>query len=153
MTNRDPNSPTASRRVKALERENKALDLRIAGASFRQIAVALDLSEGGAFKVVHRALAKLNEKNTKLAEDLRALEDARLNRLLVGIWNSAANGDLFAIDRALKISAALSRLHGLEVMKVAPTTPDGAESYSGGGLSAILKAWQEEHAQDDGGVS
>ena len=49
-----------------------------------------------------------------LADDYRGLHLARLERTLRAIWPRVLNGDLLAIDRALRILEREARLLGLD---------------------------------------
>lgn len=48
------------------------------------------------------------------ADDLRRLELSRLDEALRAIWPKVKKGDLFAIDRYLKISERRAKLVGLD---------------------------------------
>ena len=48
---------------------------------------------------------------------LRAIEDARLEKLFNGIWDDCLAGDLNAIDRALRIMGRKAKLLGLDAYR------------------------------------
>ena len=76
----------------------KVLDLRRAGASFDVIAERLALTPKAAKALFDKALGTYDPEYTT------ALEADRLDRLHLGVWPQAVQGDLAAVDRVLKIS-------------------------------------------------
>lgn len=96
-------------------RQNRALELRMAGASAQQIAEILDYPSPSA--AAHGAVQALRREDARLAdsrEQVRSLQLARLERIIRAIWPNVIAGDLFAIDRALKIFERQARLLGLD---------------------------------------
>ncbi len=120
-------SQTSPRDLSARERATRALELRIAGANYDQIAKALGYrSRSGAYMAVKRAIRELNQKFTEAAEEVLRLELARLDELMMSLWPRARQGDVQAVDRVLKIIEKRARLLGLEKMAVTVTL-HGAE--------------------------
>lgn len=76
----------------------QVLDLRRAGASFDVIAERLSLTPKAAKALFDKALGTYDPEYTT------ALEADRLDRLHLAVWPQAAQGDLAAVDRVLKIS-------------------------------------------------
>ncbi len=107
-------SKASKRKILGVEREQRALDLRKSGATYKYIGEALGISEMGAYKAVMRALGKLNAKIIEDAEPLRRLELERLDRMLAAIWAQVVNGNQGAVDRALRIAERRARLLGLD---------------------------------------
>ena len=106
------------------DRKLQALELRKAAATYQQIADQLGYrSASGAFNAVKAALkATLREP----ADELRELEAARLDAMLLPLWRRVQSGDERAVDRVLRIMERRARLLGLD----APTRgelsgPDG----------------------------
>lgn len=97
-------------------KEGQVLNLRLAGASFTEIARVVGYANhGGAMKAYDRAMkAAIQEP----ADKLRALHRLRYDALLKGIWVKAAGGDNWCIDRALAILERMAKLDGLD----APTS-------------------------------
>lgn len=123
-------------------RQAEALKLRLAGATYQQVSEQLHCGgKGNAHLMVQKALlATIQEP----ADDVRALELARLDRLLLALWGQATTPggqQLATVDRVLKIMAE-RRFYvlGLKVPeKIAPTTPDGLHPYDAEmGLAALL---------------
>lgn len=105
-------SKTSVRRLSAVERQLQALDLRKTGASYPQIARALGYkSPSGAFQAVNAALERVVREP---AEEVRALELERLDRLQFAAWPAASQGDVKAIDAILRIMKRRAELLGLD---------------------------------------
>lgn len=129
----------AAKLARLIERRAAALQLRKQGASYRQIAeqmrgmpgISKGYSEGLAFKDVTEELRRALAANNELADEMIRLEGERLDWYLSKLAPQIAVGDLYAIDRALKISDSRCRMFGLnKPVKIAPTTPDGNDEYS-----------------------
>ena len=106
--------------LQASERRRQALQLRLAGVSYEEIASRLGYSDrGSAWRSV---MAALKTTLREPADELRKLELERLDRLLLGVWPQAVRGNQGSIDRALRIMERRARLLGLDV----PTRQDNA---------------------------
>jgi hypothetical protein len=114
------------------EKRRRAAELRIAGATYEQIARQLGYSGvSGAFAAVEEGLRDaFAEPNS----DIRRLELDRLDALLLGLWPQARKGNLGAIDRALKIMERRARYLGLD--KNADT---GLQTGTGDGKIVSIK--------------
>ena len=120
-----PESKTSKRKARGREREEQALQLRIAGLTYKRIGETMGISESGAYKAVVRALRRLNERIAENAEELRRLEMERLNALHLAFWPRARQGDEKAADRILRIDAAVRALWGLDAPIKADVTSGG----------------------------
>jgi hypothetical protein len=106
----------AKDRVKGLDRELRALELRKAGASYTMIAKDLECSVEGARKALMRALEWMEETCAELAPAVRRIELERLDAMHLGVWDKARRGDPQAIDRALALMRQRARFTpGLEI--------------------------------------
>lgn len=103
--------------TKARIDERQAVELRKTGATYQQIADNLGCSEASARRAVKRAVARLIKETQEDTEEMRRLESDRLDAMLVSIWPRVRKGEVFAIDRALKIHSARSRLFGLDIVQ------------------------------------
>lgn len=70
------------RRLAAEERERRALELYIKGKKFADIGDALDVTEGAAWKIVHRGLARRAEQEGPTVEAARVLYTARIEHVM-----------------------------------------------------------------------
>lgn len=97
--------------VAAAERRKKALALRLAGATLNEIAEV----NGCAVSTVHADIQRcLSDIPRQEADELRAQEVTRLDRLQRACWDPALAGDLAAIDRALRIIDRRAKMLGLD---------------------------------------
>ena len=102
---------TSPRRIRSVERQKQALELRLAGASFEQIGQALNYScASSAYRAVQSAIAKVPEPAVR---EYRLVNTWRLNRLRINNWQAAQSGDPKAIEVELKIQQEEARLLGL----------------------------------------
>jgi hypothetical protein len=105
----------ASVQINRVERRIMALNMRRAGASYREIATTLRCGLKTAERDVRHALAALAAEQRAGAEALRALEAARLDALQVAFWRKAVAGDVEAAKVVLRIFERRARLLGLDV--------------------------------------
>jgi len=122
-------SKISPRRILAAEKQVKAMELRKAGATFREIGEKLGYTEAGARKAVMSALRKTLREP---ADELRTLEVERLDAMMQGLWPEALRGNPNAVTRVLNIMERRAKLLGLDApAKVAPTNPEGNEAWQG----------------------
>jgi hypothetical protein len=116
---------TTSDLLETAERREHVLRLRRGGASYPEIARAMERQFKGrlpngwdqryAYKDVKRELEKLRTEINDAAEDVRQLELERLDNLLKSLWEDAyVHGDYKAVDRVLKIMDRRARYLGLD---------------------------------------
>lgn len=94
------------------------MDLRIAGATYRQIGTQLAVSEKTAYLDVQAELARLDAVIKGKAERLRDLEARRLDTLTVALAPGIRASDPRAVMAAVRVMERRARLFGLD----APTT-------------------------------
>ena len=157
------NSPGAPKHVKARDREDKAIALRMAGATYRQIGQELGYSAQAAWGSVDRALRRIAKHTNEDAKKLRRIELRRLERLHLLMWQEATKKEtkekqrLAAIDRCLKIAERRARLMGLDKPQMVDVTSGGKSlalellkpSEIAGRVAALLAATPELGADDD----
>lgn len=108
---RSGEAKTSPRRLLAKQRQATALQMRLAGTEYPEIARALGYKAGnGAYEAVEAAI-KHGFRDAAGAELLLTLE--RLNRVLLAVWVPATKGDHTAIQDALAILAERAKLLGL----------------------------------------
>lgn len=103
--------PGSRRRLAAAEKQSQALMLRKAGATYEQIGHELGLSVAGAYKAFQAGLQRTIQEP---ADEYRKVEFERLSAMLKSIWPRVLQGELHAIDRAIKIEERLAKLLGLD---------------------------------------
>lgn len=116
---------TSKRRIAASERQRQAVQMRLAGADYRTIGEALDMTPSGAYRSVKAALDTTREKTAEDAEQLRAIENRRLESMILAAMPQAKKGHLQAIETVRKLSESLRKLNGLDA-------PDKTDLTSGG---------------------
>ena len=90
-----------TRRTDAAARGAKALELRLSGMGYDEIATRLGYKDkSGAWRAIQHELAKAKRER---AGEVVALDLMRLDALLNAVWNEALAGNLAAFDRVLKV--------------------------------------------------
>jgi hypothetical protein len=105
----------------AKEKQYQALELRKAGASYRQIGAQLGVSDVQCHRYVKAALAQIQKLSLESAEEYRALELEKLDNYELRINKQVQNGNFGAIDRALRIIDQRAKLLGLYDIKAGTT--------------------------------
>lgn len=122
-------SPTCAPMLLAKEREVEALELRIAGKSYAQIASAMGIAKSTAYAAVQRAAGDLDEERRETAERYREVELLRLERAHEALWEKVKAGDLQAIEAMGRLSDRRRKLLGIDgPMRVAHEFSDDVES-------------------------
>jgi len=142
---------TGKVKVAAALRQRQCVELRAAGASYRDISATLGVSPSTAYKWVCRALAENRRAVDSHTDDLRAQELDRLDRLQAAIWAKAtsANPDLKAVDRVIRIMERRARMLGLDKHLIIPGM--GGEGETGWVFAIPAPApsadeWHKQHA-------
>jgi hypothetical protein len=105
----------ATHDVARAERRRQALELRKAGYTFEAIAKAIGYKDhSGAYRSVQTALKQLVAQP---AAEVRELELARLDQLLLGLWPRAIAGHEKAVASVLRIMERHADLLGLDAPK------------------------------------
>lgn len=105
-------SKTSPRRIEAVERARKALELRIRGADFEGIAKALGYADrSGAYRAVKAALDRVPAHDAK---ELRRINLERLNRLRLKNSPGVEEADPKALGMELSIQEREARYLGLD---------------------------------------
>ena len=105
-----------------------ALELRKAGASFREIARQLGVDVHTAHADVAAELAALREKTVEQAAELRDLELERFDEMTAGLWPHVKKGSPPAVTAAVRVSERRSRLLGLDEPTATRTEISGSLS-------------------------
>jgi len=92
----------------------EALALRMAGLTYPQIAERIKADEVAVRLMVE---AQVGRAVNRRAEDMRELENLRLDRLFAARWTDALKGDHNAVQDVLQISQARRRMNGLDEPK------------------------------------
>jgi hypothetical protein len=120
-----------SKTTETKQRQAKALELHLAGASYQQIADLCDYaSKSGAHKAVQAALDDLAPDTTAV----QATAIARIDAMLNGLWSKARRGDVQAVDRVIKLEQERRTILEAEAAGAKP------EESRGGSKLAKLRA-------------
>jgi hypothetical protein len=98
---------------KDLQKRRDALNLRLAGASYRDIAKALGYAEGNPGNVYKMIQSELNAVVREPAKELREMELRRLDQMQQGLWPEARTGDPEAVRTVLRIMEQRARYYGI----------------------------------------
>lgn len=109
-----PEEPLSRVKEEQKARRTQALSLRLSGLSYEDIAKHLSISSVKAHQLVNETLERAENQSV---DQMRELENSRLDRAQAAIWSSVLQGDLKAIDRFLRISQQRSKINGLEAPK------------------------------------
>jgi hypothetical protein len=116
------------KRKEAMLRRAKALNLRIAGGTYQQIADALGYkNRDGAFRAIDTALRDIPRES---AERLKVLELDRLDKMQAILAKQVNEGHLGAVDRWLKIMEHRAKLLGIYA-------PEKQQVAVSGGMTVI----------------
>jgi hypothetical protein len=114
----------SGRKVKSHQQMIQALELRAAGASFRQIGEALSVSKPRAFRIVRKAPDEMVQHCQDTAERVRQLELYRMDRIRLAL--DPKKSDPRVADTLIRISERVAKLHGLDApQRIETTGKDG----------------------------
>jgi hypothetical protein len=104
-------------REKVARRQQRAMSLRLAGASYAQIASVCRVSKQQSFRDVLASLHESLELRNSDANFYRETELLRLDAMLVALWPKVQKADVEAVHAALRISQRRSALLGLDALQ------------------------------------
>jgi transposase len=104
-------SLTERRVAQQQARRAEAMSLAMAGLTYEQIGDRLGISRNGARDLIERVLATAVNQ---AAPELRAMENARLDRAQSAIWSKVLSGELAAVQTFLAISARRAKMNGID---------------------------------------
>lgn len=114
------------------QRQREALEYRLQGASYRDIAEAMKISVQTAWAYVQDAL---KEVTAEPAAEVRTLQLQRYDQLLLAQLPLALRGDPAACQQTLAIMDRINTLHGVK----APSTDGDATQQARSLLSQLLQ--------------
>ena len=116
--------------AKARERRAQVMQYTLGGATVREIAEKLKCNPKTVLNDRKAALAELSEQEQQSARDYRAVEDARLNAMLLALWPDAQDGDLESIGAVMRIHERKARLFGYDAIpKIELMTRDALSEF------------------------
>lgn len=124
------------------EKTRRAMALKLAGASYAQIALQLGYHDAsGARKAVQRGMkASLQETAT----ELKSIHYGRLEHMLMLLWPEVNQRDLPAMSQALAVMDRMERLYGLNAAeKLEVSTGNNTVILADGDKDSYIKALEE----------
>ena len=111
-----------------LDKEQKVVSLRREGFTWDQIAKEVGYaSPSGASDAYYRASYRVVQEDV---DQLRQLENDRLDYLLNAVWDNALAGDYKAVEACLKIMARRAKLLGLDTRQVNKVSFNNEHDFS-----------------------
>jgi len=99
------------RSMQHAERVLQACELRRAGASYEEIGRALGIAKQNAHRMVTKALASALREQ---ADQIRVIEEERLDKIQRAAWGAAMRGDHVAINTVLRVMERRAKMLGLD---------------------------------------
>lgn len=106
-------NPGSKRHLQAREHEEKALELRRAGYSYKEIGAQLGISRIGAYQCVMRVLAAYESDIKENVPAVRRLELERCDAMTKALAKRVAKGDVKAILADLRVMDHRAKLTGI----------------------------------------
>lgn len=103
-----------TRDVSNKQKADIAFQLRLRGLSYREIGRQLGVTEQRVHQIIQKELKILTERLNSNVEELRTIEDERLNVMLRALMPKAVRGEEAAIDRVLRIMDRRAKFYGLD---------------------------------------
>lgn len=100
-----------ARRASIAQKRDRALKLRLAGATYQDIGTTMGVNKSTVKRWIDKAIDGVDKENAKA---LIALENMRLDMAQRAIMPAVVNGQLGAVDRLVKIMERRARLNGLD---------------------------------------
>ncbi|NBO56813.1 MAG: hypothetical protein EBU84_19960 [Actinobacteria bacterium] len=141
-----------SHSMSGAEKTRRAMALKLAGASYAQIAQQLGYHDAsGARKAVQRGM-----KNSlhETASELKKIHYGRLEHMLMLLWPEVNQRDLSSMSAALAVMDRMERLYGLnEAQKLDVGTGRETVILADGDKDSYIKALEEAGKRLSGAVS
>jgi hypothetical protein len=109
MSPKPPNRRTSARHIQAMDRTERALELRIAGKSLRYIATMLGISHQSVHELIQRAMSV---KIDQPAAELRRLEVERLDAIFDALFEQRGHPE--TARTLVKVMERRAKLLGLD---------------------------------------
>ena len=125
-------SKSGRMKINAAERRIKSIEMRKKGHTLTEIGDALGVTATTINNDIKFMLKEYNERSTEQIEQMRALENARIEHLIKSIWDEAigddvlkkynddglveyTSGQLKSMDRVIKLLERKAKLNGLDI--------------------------------------
>lgn len=118
---------TSSVVLRSTLNEARALELRLEGWSYTEIAAELGIAPVTAQRYVKEALNEVSFERSERAAELRDLITMRNDAMIQAILPKALGGDLYSVDRIVKLQEQQAKLNGAEVRQEGGNGENGFE--------------------------
>jgi len=135
-------------KMSSKEKQKRAMALKLAGASYAQIAENLGYADAsGAHKAVARGMKSSLQES---AGELRKIHYGRLEHMLMLVWPAVNQGDSHAVNSALQVMDRMERLYGLNAAEKVDITASARDTIivADGEKEAYIKALKEAIEED-----
>jgi hypothetical protein len=129
----------ASEAANVDERRGRVATLLLAGATYKQIGKSLGVHVNTVYTDVKAIRAEWRKERVSAYDEICDQECKRLDTMLLSIWDQARQGDIKAIETALKIGDQRARLMGLGT----PASQLTVNLNVGDPLEALESKWRE----------
>lgn len=149
-------SKTGAGKLTTAEVRERVLQLRLSGASYREIGAVVGVNASTAYRHVRKAIAAIEKRCAEQAAEIRRLELERLDALQMALWPRALNGDEKATRQVLRVMERRAALLGLdEAAETERTVAEVLATLLASRRAELLGEGDEEPAgeDDDGGGS
>lgn len=105
---------TSAQAIAAMKRKDDAIEKRLEGKSYAQIGEELGISRQAAHQLVMSAIDEEREQRAEKVEQLIAVSNMRLGKLMATYFTVAQGGDLAAFGAVMKLEERFAKLNGLD---------------------------------------
>jgi hypothetical protein len=109
-----PSAYTRQQILLGLERRRKALELRMQGATYKEIGVQLGCTALRAGQLVRDIMQTRIAELDDLVREQAELQNARLDVAVKALWPEILKGDCDSINALIRVEERRARLHGLD---------------------------------------
>lgn len=131
------------------KRQQQAVNLRLAGATYQEIADSLGVTPPAVHKYMKKEMDQLRKETEQDAEHLRAMEISKLDAAQKAIWSQVTKGHLGAVDRLVRISDRRAKLLGLDAPAKTQLSPGAGTDGEGGVVLYIPDNGRPHPGRDD----
>lgn len=140
--------------IQRAERQRRIVALAKGGASVERIAELLGCHERIVDNALRKAVSSSAKTSAREIESIREMSLQRLDAMLLAIWTKVQEGNLRAIDRALRIEQQRAKLAGID-------KPDNSaqqnnhlhlHGVSEEDVAAITEVWRDRIEPGDDGA-
>jgi hypothetical protein len=135
-------------KISAQEKQKRAMSLKLAGASYAQIAENLGYADASG---AHKAVAKgMNNSLQETSSELRKIHYGRLEHMLMLLWPDVNKQDHGAMHTSLQIMDRMERLYGLNAAEKIDVSSGPRETVivADGDKEAYIQALREAIEND-----